>query len=128
VIKQLVSEGVRTNATLIFNPTQGLMAGLAGSPFISPFVGRATMIGQNGIGTIETIRRLFDAFHIENTNIIAASIKNVDQVIQAIVAGAHSVAVPFAVFEAMMEHPMTTQGREHFLSEFERIKKRSQED
>ena len=67
MIKQLVSEGVRTNATVIFNSTQGLMAGLA---------------------------------------------------------GAHSVAVPFAVFEAMLEHPMTSQGIEHFLSEFEQIKKR----
>jgi len=124
-IKQLVPEGVRTNATLIFNPTQGLMAGLAGSPFISPFVGRARMIGQNGIDTIGTIRRMFDSFCIENTNIIGASIKDVDQVIEVILAGAHGVAVPFPVFEAMMEHPMTTQGLERFLSEFEEIRKRS---
>lgn len=125
VIRQLVAEGVRTNATLIFNPTQGLLAGLAGSPFISPFIGRATMIGENGVGTIGAIREMFDAFDIEDTNIIAASIKNVDQVIQAVLAGAHSVAVPFAVFEAMMDHPMTTRGLEQFLGAFEEVKTRS---
>ena len=121
-IGRLVPEGVRTNGTLIFNPAQGLMAGLAGSPFISPFIGRAKMIGHSGIDTIRTIRQLFDAFSIESTSIIGASIKDVDQVIEAILAGAHSVAVPFSVFEAMMEHPMTAQGLDHFLSEFERTR------
>jgi len=123
-IKRLVPEGVRTNATLIFNPVQGLMAGLAGSPFISPFVGRARMIGQNGIDTIGTIRRMFDSFCIEDTKIIGASIKDVDQVIEVILAGAHSVAVPFSVFEAMTEHPMTDRGLDSFMSEFEEIGKR----
>jgi transaldolase len=124
-LRRLVGEGVRTNATLIFNPTQGLLAGLAGSPFISPFVGRARMTGQDGIETIARIRRMYDAFGIEGTTIIGASIKDVEQVVDVILAGAHSVAVPFPVFEAMMEHPMTTLGLEKFLAEFEEVRKRS---
>lgn len=120
-VKILVPEGVRTNATLIFNPTQGLLAGLAGSPFISPFIGRARMVGHDGVGTIRRIRRLYEAFDITDTCIIAASIKDVEQVIDVIIAGAHSVAIPFHVFEAMCEHPMTSDGLDKFIALYEGI-------
>ncbi len=120
-VKRLVSEGVRTNATLMFNPTQALLAALAGSPFISPFVGRARMVGENGIEAIGKMRRLLDAFGLDKTNLIAASIKDVDQVIESILAGAHSVAVTFPVFEAMCDHPLTTQGLASFAAEYATI-------
>lgn len=123
-IRRLIPEGVRTNATLIYNPTQALLAGLAGSPFISPFIGRASMVGFNGIEAIGRMRRLYDAWGVTGTTIIGASIKNVDQVIEVILAGAHAVAIPFYVFEAMMEHPMTTLGGQGFLAEFEQAQKK----
>jgi transaldolase len=120
-VRILAAEGVRTNATLIFNPTQGLMAGLAGSPFISPFVSRADMAGADGIKLIGDIRALLDAFGCDRTCLIAASIKDVDQVIRSILAGAHAVAVPFSVFEAMCEHPLTRLGNERFLTLAEQV-------
>ncbi len=120
-VKILVPEGIRTNATLIFNPTQGLLAGLAESPFISPFIGRAKMLGYNGIETVRKIRQLFEAFELCETAIIAASIKDVDQVIESILAGAHAVAVPFDVFEAMCAHPQTTEGLEAFIEIYTNI-------
>ena len=123
-IRRLVGEGVRTNATLIFNPAQALMAGLAGSPFISPFIGRAKMMGYSGIEEISKMRQLYGAWNIRDTCIIGASIKDVDQVIEVILAGADSVAVPFKVFEAMMEHPLTSNGLDNFLKEFDEVKKR----
>ncbi len=123
-VKRLVAEGIRTNATLMYNPTQALMAGLAGSPFISPFIGRARMVGMDGIAAIREMRQLFDAWNIKNTCIIGASIKDVEQVIQVILAGADSVAIPYAVFEAMLNHPMTTNGLNSFLENFEEVKKR----
>lgn len=123
-IKPLAAEGVRTNATLIFNPAQALLAGLAGSAFISPFVGRARMAGSDGIDAIARIRGLYDAWGITETCIVGASIKDVEQVIQVILAGAHAVAVPFAVFEAMMAHPLTAQGVAQFTAEFEQMKLR----
>jgi transaldolase len=122
-IKPLVAEGVRTNATLMFNPAQALMAGLAGSPFISPFISRAKMVGGNGIEEIAKMRKLFDAWNITNTAIIGASIKDVDQVIEVILAGAHCVAIPFSVFEAMMEHPLTAIGVDKFFADFDSLKK-----
>lgn len=123
-IKPLVAEGVKTNATLIFNPTQALMAGLAGSPFISPFIGRARMTGSDGIEAIAEMRALYDAWGIDGTVIIGASIKDVKQVIDVILAGAHAVAVPYEVFTAMMEHPMTERGFEGFMAEFDQVSKR----
>jgi transaldolase len=126
-IKPLVSEGVRTNATLMFNPTQALMAGLAGSPFISPFIGRARMTGSNGIDAIARMRALYDAWGINNTCIIGASIKDVEQVIEVILAGAHAIAVPFALFEAMMAHPLTENGVAGFMAEFEQVQLRTGE-
>ena len=120
-VKILVPEGVRTNATLMFNPTQALLAALAGSPFISPFIGRAKMVGYNGIDAIRKMRQLLDAFGLTKTNLIAASIKDVDQVIESILAGAHSVAVPFDVFEAMCEHPLTTKGLNAFIDDYKTI-------
>jgi transaldolase len=113
-IRILAAEGVRTNATLIFSSTQGLLAGLAGSPFISPFVSRANMAGQDGIEMLHQIRQLFDAFSITGTCMVAASLKDVDQVVRSIIAGAHAVAVPFPLFEAMCEHPLTTSGLASF--------------
>jgi transaldolase len=115
---------MRTNATLMFNPAQALLAGLAGSPYISPFIGRARMVGGDGIAEIAQMRKLFDAWGIAKTLIIGASIKDVTQAIDVIIAGADCVAVPFAVFMAMMEHPLTEQGYEHFAAELAKVRSR----
>lgn len=120
-VKVLAPEGIRTNATLIFNPAQALLAARAGSPFISPFIGRARMAGNNGIAEIHKMRQLLDAWGLDKTNIVAASIKDVDQVIESIIAGAHSVAVPFPVFEAMCEHPLTASGLDDFSEAYRTI-------
>lgn len=120
-VKTLVPEGIRTNATLMFNPTQALLAALAGSPFISPFIGRAKMTGYNGITAIKKMRQLMDAFGLNRTNLIAASIKDVDQAIESILAGAHSIAITFPVFEAMCEHPLTSEGLDKFTDIYETI-------
>lgn len=124
-IKPLVSEGVRTNATLMFNPMQALLAGQAGSPFISPFIGRARMTGCDGIDTIARMRQLLDAWGCDKTAIIGASIKDVEQVIEVILAGAHCIAIPFAVFEAMMAHPLTANGLAQFQADFAAVQNRN---
>jgi transaldolase len=120
-VKILVGEGIRTNATLMFNPAQALLAALAGSPFISPFIGRSMMTGENGVEAIRKMRGMLDAFCLNRTNIIAASIKDVNQVIEAVLAGAHSIAVTFPVFEAMCEHPLTSDGLAKFTEIYKNI-------
>ena len=79
------------------------------------------MCGYDPIKEIGKMRQLLDAFGCINTNMIAASIKDVEQAIESILAGAHSVAVPFAVFESMCEHPLTTDGLNRFTEEYKTI-------
>jgi len=122
-VKILVAEGVTTNATLVFNPAQALMAALLQSASVSVFVGRARMCGYDGIETVRKVRQLFDAFECKNTAIAACSIKDVQQVIDSIIAGAHTVAVPFNVFEAMCEHPLTAGGLAAFMDYHKNITK-----
>ena len=122
-VKIVVPEGIRTNATLIFNPAQALLAGLAGSTSVSVFVGRARMCGYDGIETTRTVRQLFDSFELKDTDIAACSIKDVEQVIDSIIAGAHTVAVPLNVFEAMCEHPLTNNGLDAFIEDYKIIPK-----
>jgi transaldolase len=119
-ISQLEKEGIKTNATLIFTPTQGLVAGLAGASFISPFVSRAKRIGIDAIDTISQIRKIYDAFGLK-TVIIAASIGNVEQVIDSIIAGADMVAVRYEIFEQMFKHSLTDEGARRFLQDSKSI-------
>jgi transaldolase len=119
-IKDLIPQGVRTNCTLIYSPSQGLSAGLAKSTFVSPFVGRSEMADHDGIELIRKIRRMYDAYGIE-TCIVAASIKSVRQVTESVLAGAHAVAVTWPVFAQMMNHPMTEHGYRGFEEVFRGI-------
>ncbi len=122
-VHRLERDGIKTNATLIFTVEQALMAGLAGAHVISPFVGRANAVGIDAISTIQRIRKVYDAFGIA-TGVIAASIKNRQQVIDAIIAGADMVAVPYAVFEQLFQHPMTEEGLARFLEDSQRSRGR----
>ena len=121
-ISQLVPQGVTTNATLIFNPGQALAAGLAGSPFISPFIGRATTYGTDGLQIFRDIRKMYDAYGIK-TCCIAASIKNVRDAIDAVIAGADSLALTYEVFEQLFDHFMTEKGIESFTADYKSIYK-----
>lgn len=118
-INQLVKEGIRTNATLIFRPSQALAAALAGTPVISPFIGRANDIGLDGITNIAQIRKTYDALGLD-VLVIAASIRTVEQAINSIIAGADAVAVRYEVFEQMFKHPMTEVGAAKFLEDTQR--------
>lgn len=119
-ISRLVPQGVVTNATLIFNPGQALAAGLAGSPFISPFIGRSTYYGQNGLTLFEDIRAIYDAYDIHSV-VIAASIKNVRDAIDAVRAGADSLALTYEIFNQLFSHYLTEQGIEKFTADYNAI-------
>lgn len=119
-IAKLVPLGVKTNATLIFNPGQALAAGLAGSPFISPFIGRASDCGHDGLELFRDIRKIYDAFDIKSV-VIAASIKNCRDAILAVEAGADSIALAYKVFNQLFEHPLTDIGIERFTADFKSV-------
>ena len=121
-VKVLSSKGIKTNVTLIFSPTQALLAARAGASYVSPFVGRLNDISSNGNSLIESIAAIFGIHGIE-TEIIAASIRSPEDVLNAALAGAHIATVPYKVILQMIEHPLTSAGIERFLKDWEGVPK-----
>ena len=108
-VKRLTALGIRTNVTLIFSPAQALLAAKAGAFYVSPFIGRLDDISDNGISVVEDISTIFD-LHGINTEIIAASIRGTEDVVEAAKSGAHIATVPYKVFKQMLHHPLTDAG------------------
>ncbi len=119
-ISKLVPMGIATNCTLLFNPAQALAAGLAGSPFISPFIGRVNACGMDGMKLFSEVRKMYDFYNIKSV-VIAASIKNVYDAVQAVCAGADSLALTYEVFNQLFSHPLTEQGIEKFTADYRAI-------
>lgn len=119
--KILSSKGVKTNLTLIFSPNQALLCARAGATFVSPFVGRLDDISTDGIQLIKDIADIF-AIHGIDTEIISASIRTPGQVIESAKAGAHIATIPYKIFKQMLKHPLTDQGIERFLKDWESAK------
>lgn len=119
-ISKLVPMGIVTNCTLLFNPAQALVAGLAGSPFISPFISRVNACGMDGLKLFTEVRKMYDFYNIDSV-IIAASIKNVYDAVQAVCAGADSIALTYEVFNQLFYHPLTEKGIENFIADYNAI-------
>lgn len=111
--KALTDEGIKTNVTLIFSVHQALIACEAGATYISPFMGRMDDIGLDSTKLIEDISQLILNYRYD-TQIIAASIRNVSHIETAALAGADIATIPFNVMAKMVEHPLTTAGLKIF--------------
>lgn len=116
--KQLTAKGIKTNVTLVFSAAQALLAARAGATFVSPFLGRLDDIGMEGMNLIEEIVDIFNAQGIE-TEIIAASIRNPMHVTQASRLGCDIATVPMNVLLQMLKHPLTDNGIDRFLKDWE---------
>ncbi|CAM3295949.1 fructose-6-phosphate aldolase [Streptococcus pluranimalium] len=117
----LSQEGIKTNVTLIFTVSQGLMAMKAGATFISPFIGRLEDIGTDAYQLILELRHIIDLYGFE-TEIIAASIRNATHVEKVAGLGAHIATIPDALFDKMTKHPLTDAGIATFLKDWEAFK------
>lgn len=111
--KALIDKGIKTNVTLIFSVHQALIACEAGATYISPFMGRMDDIGLDSTKLIEDISQLILNYRYD-TQIIAASIRNVSHIETAALAGADIATIPFKVMAKMVEHPLTTAGLKIF--------------
>jgi transaldolase len=115
--RTLADEGVMTNVTLCFSATQALLAAKAGATFISPFIGRLDDNGADGMALIREIRAIYDAYDFD-TAILAASIRTVNHVRDAALAGADCATIPPSIFKAMYKHILTDAGLDAFLSDW----------
>ncbi len=118
-LKILKDKGVRVNVTLIFSPSQALIAARAGADFVSPFIGRIDDIGYYGMDLIKQVSQIF-TLHDISTQIIAASIRHPVHFVEAALSGAHIATVPPAVIWKLLKHPLTDIGLEKFLSDWKK--------
>ena len=116
-VKAFSDLNIKTNVTLVFNANQALLAARAGATYVSPFLGRLDDIGHDGMELIATISEIFHKHDIQ-TQIIAASIRHPLHVIDAALNGAHIATIPFKVLGQLVKHPLTDQGIEKFLADW----------
>ena len=121
-MKTFSSEGIKTNVTLCFSPTQALLAAKAGATYISPFVGRLDDISFDGMELIQQIREIYDNYGFE-TEILVASVRNPIHVLQAARLGADVATCPLSVIEQLAKHPLTDIGLAKFLADWEKVPK-----
>jgi transaldolase len=115
--KALADDGIMVNVTLCFSPAQALLAGKAGARFISPFIGRLDDLGRDGMGLIADIVTIYANYDYP-TEVLVASVRGVQHVVDAALIGADVATVPPSVIHAMYKHPMTDKGLEAFLSDW----------
>ena len=119
-IKQLRSEGIKTNCTLCFSSNQALMIAKAGSSMVSPFVGRLDDISETGMDLIRDIVQIYKNYNFA-TEVLVASIRSPIHVKEAALAGAHICTIPFSVIQQLMKHTLTDLGIERFLKDWEKV-------
>ena len=119
VCKQLSDKGVMVNVTLCFSAAQALLAAKAGAGFISPFVGRLDDIATDGMGLIEEITAIYANYDFP-TEILVASVRGVQHVVDAALLGADVATVPPQVITAMFKHPLTDKGIEAFTADWKK--------
>jgi transaldolase len=118
-VKSLSEEGINTNVTLCFSPSQALLAAKAGATYISPFVGRLDDISHDGMALIEQIIQIYENYNFK-TQVLVASIRHPLHLVEAALMGAHVATMPFDVIEKLFKHPLTDLGLEKFLSDWKR--------
>ena len=126
--RALAEKGIRCNMTLCFSVPQALLAARAGARYISPFIGRFDDISQDGLAEVENIVTAINNYDFtdhapngEQVEIIAASVRSANHVTQCALMGADIATVPFAVLKKMVKHPLTDQGLESFMKDWEKV-------
>jgi len=120
--KRLLSEGIKTNVTLVFSPLQALLAAKAGANYVSPFIGRLDDISHEGMDLIEDIVQIFDNYAFD-TEIIVASVRHPIHVLEAAKIGADIATIPYKVIAQLAHHPLTDIGLAKFLADWEKMPK-----
>lgn len=116
----LSAEGIKVNMTLVFSPSQALLAAKAGAAFVSPFIGRLDDISHHGMELVEQILTIYENYNFE-TEVIVASVRHPGHVVEAALLGAHIATVPYSVMEKLVKHPLTDIGIDRFLQDWKKV-------
>ncbi|MGE5498676.1 MAG: fructose-6-phosphate aldolase [Syntrophothermus sp.] len=121
-VKTFSQEGIKTNVTLCFSPSQALLAAKAGATYISPFVGRLDDISHDGMQLIGQIVQIYDNYGYE-TEVLVASIRHPLHLVDAAMMGADVATMPFNVIDKLFKHPLTDIGLDSFLNDWKKLNK-----
>lgn len=121
-VRELAEQGVATNVTLIFSPLQALLAAKAGATYVSPFVGRLDDIGHEGMNIVQEIVTIYENYAFE-TQVLVASVRSPQHVLDAALMGADVATVPYKVLTQLIKHPLTDKGLEAFLADWKNVEK-----
>ena len=121
-IKALSSQGIMTNATLVFSPMQALLVAKAGATFVSPFIGRLDDISTHGMELIDNICTIYNNYAFQ-TEVLVASVRHPMHVVDAALIGADVVTMPLKVITQLIKHPLTDIGLEAFLADYKKANK-----
>lgn len=119
-IKYFSKKGIRTNCTLVFSVGQALLAAKAGATYVSPFVGRLDDISSDGIDLVGKIVGMYSTYDME-TQVLAASIRSTQHIIQCIEVGADVATCPLAAIKGLLKHPLTDSGLATFLADYKKV-------
>jgi transaldolase len=120
--KALTDKGTKVNVTLCFSANQAILAAKAGATYISPFVGRLDDIGQDGMELISDICQIYSNYPEFKTQVLVASIRNPIHLLDSARLGAHVATLPPSVIRQLFKHPLTDQGIEVFMADWEKTK------
>ena len=119
-VRILEKKGIRTNVTLVFSPSQALIAAKAGASFVSPFIGRLDDNSMDGMGLVRDMMQIYKNYGFK-TQVIVASIRHPLHVVEAAKAGAHIATIPADVLSKMWNHPLTDAGIKKFREDFAKV-------
>jgi len=119
-IKYFSKKGIRTNCTLIFSVGQALLAAKAGATYVSPFVGRLDDISSDGIELVGKIVDMYSTYDMD-TQVLAASIRSTQHIIQCIEVGADVATCPLPAIKGLLKHPLTDSGLATFLADYKKV-------
>lgn len=123
---RLVKEGVRINVTLVFSPSQAILAAEIGAYCVSPFLGRLDDVSQDGMYALRQICEIFDVQAYE-TEVLAASLRHPMHVVDSALAGADIATMPYDVFTKLIKHPLTDKGLDQFMKDWEGLQEQLKE-
>jgi len=120
-VVKLSADEISTNVTLCFSANQAILAAKAGATYISPFVGRLDDVGMDGMGIVADIIEIYENYAY-STQVLVASIRNTQHVLESATLGADVATVPYKVLLQMLKHPLTDTGIAAFNKDWEKVK------
>ncbi len=119
-IKILAAEGVNITGTAIYNQMQGFLAGKAGAKYVAPYVNRIDNLGSNGVQVAKDIHDMLKKAGLK-TELLAASFKNSQQVLELAKYGAGASTVAPDVIEGLIKLDAVRCAVDVFTKDFETL-------